>query len=241
MNAYQHYEDHLGILYSWVQGNTESQRIQFLDRLDALPGSGNRVMSVLDLGAGNGVQSLALAQRGFEVYALDFNRHLLEELKAHDPEDRITVIHGDMRSFPAQISRSFDLITCCGDTLPHLDDSEEVDELFQNCFEQLKPGGSLLLSFRDYSEAVEGTEQAIPVRSEEHRLFTCFLRYEAERVRVSDFYQEYRQNSWEQKLSSYYKLRLNPEDILDRLDVLGFRLLKKSDTGDMIWISATKP
>jgi 2-polyprenyl-3-methyl-5-hydroxy-6-metoxy-1,4-benzoquinol methylase len=39
--------------------------------------------SAIDLGAGYGIQSIALANLGFRVRAVDFNRQLLEELSVN--------------------------------------------------------------------------------------------------------------------------------------------------------------
>ena len=66
-----HYNRHLGPIYSWMAGEFESasqQSAAIFDELDLR--SANNGIAV-DLGAGHGLQSIPLARRGFNVFAVD--------------------------------------------------------------------------------------------------------------------------------------------------------------------------
>ncbi len=81
MNVKQHYDQHLGNFYSWMTGNFEvavAQQMEVFRNFQLIPATTGKC---LDLGAGHGIQSVALARLGFQVKAIDFNRQLLEELK----------------------------------------------------------------------------------------------------------------------------------------------------------------
>ena len=81
MTVKEHYDNHLGNFYSWMCGNfDEKQRKyqQFFTKNNIVPLSSK---IAIDLGAGHGIQSSALAKLGFKVHAVDFNEQLLGELK----------------------------------------------------------------------------------------------------------------------------------------------------------------
>jgi 2-polyprenyl-3-methyl-5-hydroxy-6-metoxy-1,4-benzoquinol methylase len=81
MSAKKHYDSHLGNFYSWMIGDfsaRSNEQQSFFTSHDILPHD-NRI--AVDLGCGNGIQSIALAKLGFEVIAVDFNNQLIEELR----------------------------------------------------------------------------------------------------------------------------------------------------------------
>ena len=76
MSAKEHYDKHLGDFYSWMVGDfNENQQAyqQFLTLNNIKPKTSKLA---IDLGAGHGIQSVALAKMGFKVMAIDFNAQL---------------------------------------------------------------------------------------------------------------------------------------------------------------------
>src|SRR3712207_2718388 len=156
----------------------------FFERAGISPRHGGRA---LDLGAGSGFQSLALAELGFEVLAVDSSEVLLRELRDRSGGRGVRPVLGDMREPRAYADEGpFELAVCMGDTLPHLRSHVEVAELFADVREALEDGGTLILEFRDDAVEPQGADRAIPVRMEEDRIMAAFLEYEAERVNVHD-------------------------------------------------------
>ncbi|HYC84520.1 MAG TPA: class I SAM-dependent methyltransferase, partial [Chryseosolibacter sp.] len=218
-----HYDDHLAGFYSWMTGNFTTLKAAFGKFCDehgiASPGK------ALDLGCGSGIQSVALAERGFEVTALDFNGRLLAELNANRGDLPVTIVEADMRAFSRHTVSPFDLILCCGDTLSHLDTFHEVDKLLADIHKSLQAGGKVVLTFRDYAVGLEDTGRFIPVKSDGERILTCFLEYFPGKVRVTDLLHEKAGDGWIQKVSSYEKLRLTRIGVIDSLKRAGFAVL----------------
>lgn len=106
---------------------------------------------------------------------------------------------------------------CWGDTLTHLGSLDEIRQLIIDCCESLTEGGKLILSFRDYSTALLGDQRFIPVKCDDAKILTCCLDYEVDKVRVTDLLQVRTENGWQQKVSSYYKVRLPPQDIVETI------------------------
>jgi hypothetical protein len=61
-------------------------------------------------------------------------------------------------------------------------------------------------------------QRFIPVKSDENRILTCILDYETEKVKVTDLLLEKTKNGWNQKVSSYRKVRIKPKEILEMIE-----------------------
>jgi hypothetical protein len=121
-----------------------------------------------------------------------------------------------------------------GDTLTHLPDEESVERLIATVSERLADGGRFVVTLRDYSEALTGDRRFIPVRSDENRIFVCFLEYTASRVRVNDILHEREGSQWKMSVSSYDKLRVMPEWLDDLLRRNGFAVTRDVNASSML-------
>lgn len=108
--------------------------------LEPLPGK-----SVLCLAGGGGQQAPILAALGADVTVFDLSqKQLARDLEIAQREGlQIRSVSGDMRDLSAFESETFDLIvspcaTCFCPT---------VEEIWQECFRVLRPGGSLIIGF----------------------------------------------------------------------------------------------
>lgn len=213
MTVKEHYDNHLGDFYSWMMGDFETKQKehqQFLEQNRIAP---NSTKIAIDLGAGNGIQSVSLAKLGFNVKAVDFNKQLLTELKKNRQNLPVEIIEDDIRSVKKFADEKPELIVCWGDTLTHLESLSEIEKLISDCAEILADGGKLILSFRDYSTSLVGDARFIPVKADDARILTCCLDYENEKVRVTDLLHYKTETGWAQKVSSYYKVRVSPKEI----------------------------
>lgn len=240
MSVKAHYDTHLASFYSWMLGDFDEKKNEFKNICEShkvFPiGNGKAI----DLGAGNGIQSFALEELGFEVHAIDFNEALLNELTARDKTSSIKVTCGDIREFNQHIQEPPELIICCGDTLTHLDSKEEIEQLIQHMNKSLPIGGKILLSFRDYGVALEGHQRFIPVKSDADRILTCFLEYSEEKVCVTDILHENINGNWEQKISSYEKVRVTQNQVKDFIENNGFEVHFNEPINRQITIIAVK-
>lgn len=194
----------------------------------------------IDLGAGHGIQSAVLAALGFNVLAVDFNKQLLTELEQNCAGLPVQILPDDIRHVKA-FAIAPELIACCGDTISHLDSWEEIHQLLGDVYEVLLPEGKVLLSFRDYSQPPHSGRSIIPVRQDEHRIFTCILDFLPGKVSVTDLVYEYTARGWEMNVSTYHKVRVTHGAMLEALDKAGFKVVSDSRTGGMLWLIGEKP
>jgi SAM-dependent methyltransferase len=203
----------------------------------ALPGGG----IAIDLGAGLGLHSLALAKRGFEVIALDNCEVLLNELRAHAKSLPINAQYADLLQFPSFVQRPAQVIVCMGDTLTHLPTMSAVESLLASAAAALSRGGVFAATFRDYAtRPLQGEQRFILVRADENRILTCFLEYQDSHVMVHDVLTEREAGQWRQKVGSYPKLRLAPEWVAARLSENGFSVARDAIPSGMVRIVAAK-
>jgi 2-polyprenyl-3-methyl-5-hydroxy-6-metoxy-1,4-benzoquinol methylase len=225
MTLKEHYDNHLGNFYSWYTGDFETNVDSFNSFCVDNGIKPTDSKYAIDLGAGNGIQTIALAKLGFKVKAIDFNNQLLTELKSKIDHYAIEVINEDIRLVNKYSGLYPDLIVCCGDTLPHLDSFAEIRQLIKDCSDILNSKGKLILTFRDYSTELEDTNRFIPVKSDAKRILTCFLEYSADKIRVTDLLHELENDKWIQKVSSYYKTRITKDLVIGFLKDFRFDIV----------------
>lgn len=159
------------------------------------------------------MHSIPLARAGYRVVAIDTSELLLTELSRLAGELSIDIKCGDLMSFPQFLPVGLKprLILCMGDTLTHLEDLDSVRRLARTVAASLETGGRFVATFRDYTRLPRGEARFIPVRSDDDRILTCFLEEHPEHVQVHDIVHERRDGSWTARVSSYRKVRLEPE------------------------------
>lgn len=238
MDVKEHYDNHLSHFYSWMLDDLKSKQKafqKFLQEEDLTP----RLNQIaIDLGAGNGLQSIPLARLGYKVKAVDFNERLINELAQNAKGFDVEPIQSDIRNFSTFAQPQAELVVCCGDTITHLESEEAIAAFIAGIATALLPKGKLLLSFRDYSNPLQGAERFIPVKSDDSRILTCILDYQEKYLEVTDLLQTKTADGWVQSVSSYRKVRLSVENLIEMLSGNGFDIKYRKVEHGMITLIA---
>jgi len=184
--AKQHYDRLLGHHYSWMLGDTAPVIRIFAGMLQHYSVVPNPHGVAIDLGAGNGIHSMLLAQMGYAVTAIDLCAALLQELQDRTLSLPVKTICDDFLQFRQYCSDTADLIVCAGDSLAHLSGWGQVDSLLADVYAALSDGGLLYLSFRDHAAVSAGTTSIVPVKSDREKILTCILQYSDTHIEVTD-------------------------------------------------------
>jgi SAM-dependent methyltransferase len=236
----EHYERVLTPVYSWMHGGFEAalgRNADFFDRCGVRPA---RSGLAVDLGAGCGFQSIPLARLGFDVTAIDLDRQLLDEMRAHMRDLSIEAVQDDLLAFSQHLTSEIELAVCMTDTLLHLDSRDDVSRLINDVFTALEAGGRFIVTFRDLTTELEGLDRFIPVRSDSSRIFTCFLEYETDTVKVHDLVYTKTDEAWQFAGSYYRKLRLSQDWVAEQIERAGFAGLESSVANGLVTLIASK-
>lgn len=226
-SAEEHYQRLLAQHYTWMRGGFDSKVREYGKVLEELGVSTRRRGKALDLGAGSGFQTAALAGLGFRVVSLDSSETLLRELRERTFGREVRTVLGDMRDVGAYAAEGpFEAAVCMGDTLTHLGSFDEVSILIGDVHDVLEEGGKLVLEFRDYAEELKGVDRAIPVRMDDDKIMITFLEYEPLHVNVHDVVFLKQADGWTTQKSAYKKLRVSTEKVIESLTQTGFRLVE---------------
>jgi len=235
-----HYDTLLARNYDWTAGgwdaNCEKSRQFFSDHAIRPTGTG----IAIDLGAGSGFHSVALAEAGFRVTAVDFSAPMLKILKSHTGSLPVRPVHADIQSPVAWDTVPPELIICMGDTLTHLPDFNSVSTLIHRCARELTAGGILILSCRNYSKKPAGSIEVIPVQRDKDRIFLCRIEYGIEQVRVTDILYTRESGSWERISGTYSKLPVAPDQLDQLFSGSGFRIRFNNPGNDTITLIGQK-
>jgi predicted TPR repeat methyltransferase len=239
--AAAHYDTHLGPVYAWMLGDIDTAFARSAAEIIDMHLPAPHARAAVDLGAGLGLHSIPLAKSGFDVTAIDNCQFLLDQLRSRAGALPITVINADLLQFRHFVKGEVDVILCAGDTLTHLSSLTDVESLLEAVAMSLASGGMFVATFRDYvSKTLEGDDRFILVRRDENRIFTCFLEYAAEYITVHDLVTQREEGQWVQRVSSYPKLRLDPEWVKSKLTALRLQARLETAPTGMVRVVATK-
>lgn len=234
----EHYETLLAPIYLWMVGGFDAAVARGASELDALCPAPSPGLSAVDLGAGFGMHAIPLARRGYAVLAIDSSPTLLDLLRRQVGALPVRTVVDDLLSFPAHLETQADLVLCMGDTLTHLPDRPSVERLLTQVAGALRPGGTFVATFRDYTSPLVGTRRFIPVQSDAERILTCFLEYAPDFVTVHDLLHERVGSDWQLRVGAYRKLRLAPEWVITALQARGFTVRSEAGFSGMVRVVA---
>ncbi len=239
--ASDHYEKLLGPIYSWTVGDLEAANERADAELAAIGLPSNAAGVAIDLGAGFGLHSLPLARRGYTVVAIDSCELLLQQLRERTGSLAVRAVLGDLLRFRKELVEPANVILCMGDTLTHLPNLASVDSLFSEVAAALAPAGLFAISFRDFASApLQGDRRFMLVRGDDQRILTCYLEYAETTVRVHDLLHERVAGNWQLRVSSYPKLRLSPDWVVESLAARGFSVRREAGLGGMVRVVAQR-
>jgi SAM-dependent methyltransferase len=236
----EHYSRLLADVYSWMYGGWDAALARYTEFFDSRGIAPQGVKRAIDLGAGCGFQAIPLARRGFSVTAIDLDCKLLAELEQHKGGEKIETICADILQFRRHAPQTAELVICMVDTLLHLDSQAAVARLVADVFAALEPGGTFIATFRDFTVETKELDRFIPVRSDDDTIFTCFLEFERDTVKVHDLVYRRVDGRWDFAKSYYRKLRLPTAWVVMALREAGFGHVETGLDRGLVVVTAKK-
>ena len=132
------------------------QLLQWLER------NGLKPATAMDLACGTGVLCRILQGAGIRAAGMDFSSGMIDIARADSPEIPYEV--ADMITFRPEAQ--FDLVTCTGDAVNHIDALSDVQKIFDNVHAYLAPGGYFVFDILNENEV--STSEPFEMDYDEH-------------------------------------------------------------------------
>lgn len=138
-------------------------------QLDFLQGSlpGNVAPRAADIACGTGQQLEGLSDRDVEVWGLDLNEGMIEELRNRRPDLARNATTGDMREadkvLGAIMPGPAGLVYCIGNSLVQLTDVGDIRLTLTACAKLLEHGGTFVGQVVNFDRVLAGDYDILPV------------------------------------------------------------------------------
>lgn len=111
---------------------------------------------VLDCACGIGTQAIGLALRGYDVEGSDVSLLEVQRARRESASRGLSIPfrRDDMRSLAGSSQGQFGCVLALDNAIPHLDSDEDIVMALSAMRRRLRPGGTLLLSIRDYGPLI---------------------------------------------------------------------------------------
>lgn len=125
----------------------------------------NNPRLALDVACGNGEIATMLAGLGVEVVSLGTDPGIIERARhrAAEAGQTPTFLLGDMRDVSTYYPKRCDLITCMGNSLSHLTNTDDILGTLAQFYTLLLPGGMLVIHTLNYDLILEEEGKWFPL------------------------------------------------------------------------------
>ncbi|HOF88696.1 MAG TPA: class I SAM-dependent methyltransferase [Armatimonadota bacterium] len=161
-----HYYDDLAPYYHLILQDWQTSLRRHATLLDTVIREhvGASACTVLDAACGTGMQSIGLAELGYQVTASDISSAELAQAEEETQRRNLAIsFHlADMRQVWTIFQRQFDIVLAFGNAVPHLLNEADILLAFQQFRRCIAPGGACIISVRDYAAMERSGQRMFP-------------------------------------------------------------------------------
>ncbi|MDW7690458.1 class I SAM-dependent methyltransferase [Flammeovirgaceae bacterium SG7u.111] len=169
-----------------------------------------KTQSVLDIGCAIGGLSAQLCQHFGKVVGIDLDEGMIERAKEENDLPNLSFQELDMLKIEGICgAEAFDIVACFGNTLVHLDGTEEIADFFVQARKVLKVGGKLLFQIVNYDRILDQNITALPTLDKEEITFERNYEYLPETHKI--------------KFATKFKVKATGEETSNAIDLYPLR------------------
>lgn len=122
---------------------------------------------VLDIACGTGRHAILFSSWGLEVCASDASEDMIITAKNNAREAGVNLNFKalPMEESAKEFSAGFDVVTCMGNSLPHIRTYDSLRQVFDSVSNLLKPKGIFAIQIRNYRRVQEKNEKYMPLNT----------------------------------------------------------------------------
>ncbi len=129
--------------------------------------------AVLDIGCSTGLLAKELANQGARVTAIDLNPILLEQAQQHSAHENVRYLMVNMLHIGQEFDDSmYDVVNCFGNTIVHLLDLNDIQQMLNAIYDKLKPRGNFFIQLLNYDYINKEKVGQLPMIETESIKFT---------------------------------------------------------------------
>jgi len=135
---------------------------------------------LLDIGCGIGSLSAEIANHFAAVKAIDLDEQMIQRAKTENHKDKLEFFEMDMMNIGHQFpANTFQSIICFGNTLVHLTQPDQIQNLFKQLKELLKDKGKFLFQIINYDRILDEEIDSLPTIENENIRFIRTYNFDA--------------------------------------------------------------
>ena len=187
-----------------------------------LTANGLRPKTAMDLACGTGILCEILHKNGIQAAGMDLSSGMIDIARQGNPAICYDV--ADMTTY--RPDASFDLVTCTGDALNHIENLGDVEKIFRNVYAYTAPGGLFIFDILNENEV--STSEPFEMDFDEHtRVWFQMTRPAENKVNLKIRVFEDGQQRFEENIRETVH---DPARICDLLRTCGFEILRCADS-----------
>lgn len=135
----------------------------------------NKTGFVADLGCGTGLDSIALAQNGNTVFAVDPSSKMIDaaKLNAQRFSAEVNFLKSTIQNIPEQYNSKFDYVVSLGNTLANVEGGT-IYSTIQRIFDLLTNDGYVLIHILNYKLILEKQERIVSIKEDKNFWYVRF-------------------------------------------------------------------
>ncbi|MCP3965314.1 MAG: class I SAM-dependent methyltransferase [Lentisphaerae bacterium] len=140
--------------------------------------------TLLDTGCGTGAYTVAAAKCGCEVTGTDIAEEMLSGARKNAERYQVKAdfMLSSIEKLPCNLDRTFDVVLCMGNTLPHIFPGDPLFSSLKSCRQSLHPGGHIVITLLNYAKILDKHERIVGISRSGDYEFIRFYDFEDQYV-----------------------------------------------------------
>lgn len=129
----------------------------FMDEYEDLLNSTPMNAKVLDSSCGNGIQATALKRNGFNVIGTDISEEMINLTQQYAKDNNLFFPTKQLswEQLPHNFGEDFDIVFCCGNSISHSMNKDEMLKNIRSLYKVTKNGGKIVMDTRNWDKVIK--------------------------------------------------------------------------------------